>query len=167
MEYTAVPQTATRHVQEIQDNGLKMLMLLNTIFFLPPFNHHRDIPMPEKNGKTRPTRNLPAVRTQTDVALHDAGDKFRQSLGKAVKANLALAACASIFGARAGKHLWKSRGKRWFRTGTAFVKTAYYALVQDAFGSDVSIDTLNLDSAINDGKPVLSLTAEPVRPKKK
>jgi hypothetical protein len=123
--------------------------------------------MPETSEKNRRPQNLPAVRTETGVALHDASDRFRQSLGKAVKANLALAACASIFGARAGKHFWKSRGRHWFKTGTAFVKTAYYALIQDAFGSDVSIDTLNLDSAIDDGKPVLSLTAKPERPKKK
>jgi hypothetical protein len=123
--------------------------------------------MPEPTGTNKRPQNLPAVRTETGVALHDANARFRQSLGKAIKANMALAACASIFGVRAGKHFWKSRGKRWFKSSTDFVRTAYYALVQDAFGSDVTIDTLNLDSALNEGKPVLSLTARPERPKKK
>ena len=45
--------------------------------------------------------------------------------------------------------------------GPAGTGKTYLALQEDAFGSDISIDTLNLDRVLEEGSPTLSIPATP------
>ncbi len=79
----------------------------------------------------------------------------------AIKTNLAFLACSGMYAYRSGQRFWERKGNSWWARTRAFSKTAILALQEDAFGSDISIDTLDLDKILEEGRPTLSIPATP------
>jgi hypothetical protein len=104
--------------------------------------------------------NLPAVRPETQLAFQEAKSMVRRAFVTAIKTNLAFLACSGMYAYRSGQRFWEQKGSFWWARGRAFSKTAVLALQEDAFGSDISITTLDLDRAL-EGKPTLSIPATP------
>lgn len=79
----------------------------------------------------------------------------------AIKTNLAFLACSGMYAYRSGQRFWEQKGSSWWARTRAFSKTAYLALQEDAFGSDITITTLNLDRILEEGAPTLSIPPTP------
>ena len=79
----------------------------------------------------------------------------------AIKTNLAFLACSGMYAYRSGQRFWEQKGSSWWARTRAFSKTAYLALQEDAFGSDITITTLDLDRILEEGTPTLSIPATP------
>lgn len=79
----------------------------------------------------------------------------------AIKTNLAVVACSGLYAYRSGQRFWEQKGSSWWAKARAFSKTAYLALREDAFGSDIHIRTLDLDRVLEEGKPTLSIPPTP------
>ena len=113
-----------------------------------------------KNRKVK-TSNLPAIRPETQLAFQEAKSMVGKAFVTAIKTNLAFMACSGMYAYRSGQRFWEQKGSSWWARTRAFSKTAYLALQEDAFGSDISIDTLNLDRVLEEGSPTLSIPATP------
>jgi hypothetical protein len=120
----------------------------------------------------RTTGNLPAVRPETQLAFQEARGMVRKAFVTAIKTNLAFLACSGLYAYRSGQRFWEQKGSSWWARTRAFSKTAYLALQEDAFGSDIRIETLDLDKVLEGSRPTLSIPATPeavddlIRPKK-
>lgn len=120
----------------------------------------------------RTTDNLPAVRPETQLAFQEARSMVRKAFVTAIKTNLAFLACSGLYAYRSGQRFWEQKGSSWWARTRAFSKTAYLALQEDAFGSDIRIETLDLDKVLEGSRPTLSIPATPeavddlIRPKK-
>lgn len=79
----------------------------------------------------------------------------------AIKTNLAFLACSGMYAYRSGQRFWERKGSSWWAQARAFSKTAYLALQEDAFGSDIRIETLDLDRVLEEGRPTLSIPSTP------
>jgi len=84
----------------------------------------------------------------------------RKAFVTAIKTNLAFLACSGMYAYRSGQRFWEQRGSSWWARTRAFSKTAFLAIREDAFGSDITITTLDLDRAL-EGEPTLSIPATP------
>jgi hypothetical protein len=104
--------------------------------------------------------NLPAVRPETQLAFQEAKSMVRRAFVTAIKTNLAFLACSGMYAYRSGQRFWEQKGSFWWARSRAFSKTAVLALQEDAFGSDISITTLDLDRVL-EGQPTLSIPATP------
>ncbi len=113
-----------------------------------------------KNRRVK-TSNLPAIRPETQLAFQEAKSMVGKAFVTAIKTNLAFLACSGMYAYRSGQRFWEQKGSSWWARTRAFSKTAYLALQEDAFGSDISIDTLNLDRVLEEGSPTLSIPATP------
>lgn len=114
------------------------------------------------NTKSREqTSQLPAVRQETQLAFHEAKSMVRKAFVTAIKTNLAFLACSGMYAYRSGQRFWEQKGSSWWAKTRAFSKTAYLAIQEDAFGSDIVIETLDLDRVLEEGKPTLSIPATP------
>ncbi len=78
-----------------------------------------------------------------------------------IKTNLAFVACSGLYAYRSGQRFWEQKGSSWWARTRAFSKTAYLALQEDAFGSDIRIETLDMDRILEEGQPTLSIPATP------
>ena len=114
-------------------------------------------------NKDRPTStdNLPAVRPETQLAFQEAKSMVRKAFVTAIKTNLAFLACSGMYAYRSGQRFWERKGSTWWARTRAFSKTAILAIQEDAFGSDISIDTLDLDRVLEEGRPTLSIPSTP------
>ena len=114
-------------------------------------------------NKDRPasTDNLPAVRPETKLAFQEAKSMVRKAFVTAIKTNLAFLACSGMYAYRSGQRFWERKGSTWWARTRAFSKTAILAIQEDAFGSDISIDTLDLDRVLEEGRPTLSIPSTP------
>ena len=114
-------------------------------------------------NKDRPTStdNLPAVRPETQLAFQEAKSMVRKAFVTAIKTNLAFLACSGMYAYRSGQRFWERKGSSWWARTRAFSKTAILAIQEDAFGSDISIDTLDLDRVLEEGRPTLSIPSTP------
>lgn len=113
------------------------------------------------NDRSTNTDNLPAVRPETKLAFQEAKSMVRKAFVTAIKTNLAFLACSGMYAYRSGQRFWERKGSSWWARSRAFSKTAILALQEDAFGSDISIDTLDLDKILEEGRPTLSIPATP------
>ena len=113
-----------------------------------------------KNKKTQ-TSNLPAVRPETQLAFQEAKGMVGKAIVTAIKTNLAFLACSGLYAYRSGQRFWEQKGSFWWARARAFSKTAYLALQEDAFGSDIQIKTLDLDRVLEEGEPILAIPATP------
>lgn len=113
-----------------------------------------------KNRK-KPINTLPAVRPETQLAFQEAKGMVRKAIVTAIKTNLAFAACSGLYAYRSGQRFWEQKGSSWWAKARAFSKTAYLALREDAFGSDIHIKTMDLDRVLDEGEPLLSIPANP------
>jgi hypothetical protein len=104
---------------------------------------------------------LPAVRQETQLAFQEAKSMVRKAFVTAIKTNLAFLACSGMYAYRSGQRFWDQKGSSWWARTKAFSKTAYLALQEDAFGSDIVIETLDLDGVLEEGLPTLSIPATP------
>ncbi len=107
------------------------------------------------------TDNLPAVRQETQLAFQEAKSMVGKAFVTAIKTNLAFLACSGMYAYRSGQRFWEQKGNAWWARTRAFSKTAYLALQEDAFGSDIRIETLDLDKVLEGGQPTLSIPATP------
>jgi hypothetical protein len=107
------------------------------------------------------TDNLPAVRQETQLAFQEAKSMVGKAFVTAIKTNLAFLACSGMYAYRSGQRFWEQKGSAWWARTRAFSKTAYLALQEDAFGSDIRIKTLDLDNILEGGQPTLSIPATP------
>ena len=107
------------------------------------------------------TDNLPAVRPETQLAFQEAKNMVGKAFVTAIKTNLAFLACSGMYAYRSGQRFWEQKGSAWWARTRAFSKTAYLALQEDAFGSDIRIETLDLDRVLEGGQPTLSIPATP------
>lgn len=107
------------------------------------------------------TDNLPAVRQETQLAFQEAKSMVGKAFVTAIKTNLAFLACSGMYAYRSGQRFWEQKGSAWWARTRAFSKTAYLALQEDAFGSDIRIETLDLDKVLEGGQPTLSIPATP------
>lgn len=110
---------------------------------------------------TKKMNTLPAIRPETQLAFHEAKGMVRKAVVTAMKTNLAFMACTGLYAVRSGQRFWERKGSSWWARIKAFSKTAYLALGEDAFGSDIHIRTLDLDRVLEEGKPTLSIPATP------
>jgi hypothetical protein len=113
------------------------------------------------NDRPSSTENLPAVRPETKLAFQEAKSMVRTAFVTAIKTNLAFLACSGMYAYRSGQRFWERKGSSWWARTRAFSKTAILAIQEDAFGSDISIDTLDLDKVLEEGRPTLSIPATP------
>jgi hypothetical protein len=113
------------------------------------------------NDDKRTTANLPAVRPETQLAFQEARSMVRKAFVTAIKTNLAFLACSGLYAYRSGQRFWEQKGSSWWARTRAFSKTAYLALQEDAFGSDIRIETLDLDKVLEGSRPTLSIPATP------
>lgn len=96
----------------------------------------------------------------------------RKAFVTAIKTNLAFLACSGLYAYRSGQRFWEQKGSSWWARTRAFSKTAYLALQEDAFGSDIHIETLDLDKVLEGSRPTLAIPSTPeavddlIRPKK-
>ena len=107
------------------------------------------------------TSQLPAVRQETQLAFQEAKSMVRKAFVTAIKTNLAFLACSGMYAYRSGQRFWEQKGSSWWAKSRAFSKTAYLALQEDAFGSDIVIETLDIDRILEEGKPTLSIASTP------
>lgn len=107
------------------------------------------------------TDNLPAVRPETQLAFQEAKSMVGKAFVTAIKTNLAFLACSGMYAYRSGQRFWEQKGNAWWARTRAFSKTAYLALQEDAFGSDIRIETLDLNKVLEGGQPTLSIPATP------
>lgn len=107
------------------------------------------------------TDNLPAVRPETQLAFQEAKSMVGKAFVTAIKTNLAFLACSGMYAYRSGQRFWEQKGSAWWARTRAFSKTAYLALQEDAFGSDIRIETLDLDKVLEGGQPTLAIPATP------
>jgi hypothetical protein len=98
------------------------------------------------------TSQLPAVRQETQLAFQEAKSMVRKAFVTAIKTNLAFLACSGMYAYRSGQRFWEQKGSSWWAKSRAFSKTAYLALQEDAFGSDIVIETLDIDRVLEEGK---------------
>lgn len=118
--------------------------------------------MSKKNKKLKKkSDNLPAIRPETQIAFQEAKGMVGKAFSTAIKTNLAFLACSGMYAYRSGQRFWEVRGSSWWARTRAFAKTAYLALQEDAFGSDIRITTLDLDRVLTEGSPTLSIPAKP------
>jgi len=110
---------------------------------------------------TKKTNNLPAIKPETQLAFQEAKSLVRKAIVTAIKTNLAFVACSGLYAYRSGQKFWEDKGSAWWAKTRAFTKTAYLALQEDAFGSDIRIETLDLDRVLEEGAPPLSIPAKP------
>lgn len=111
--------------------------------------------------KREQTSQLPAVRQETQLAFQEAKSMVRKAFVTAIKTNLAFLACSGMYAYRSGQRFWEQKGSSWWARTRAFSKTAYLAIREDAFGSDIVIETLDLDRILEEGKPTLSIPPTP------
>jgi hypothetical protein len=107
------------------------------------------------------TDNLPAVRQETQLAFQEAKSMVGKAFVTAIKTNLAFLACSGMYAYRSGQRFWEQKGSAWWARTRAFSKTAYLALQEDAFGSDIRIETLDLDKVLEGKQPTLAIPATP------
>ncbi|GAB1409581.1 hypothetical protein MASR1M90_07350 [Desulfovibrionales bacterium] len=112
-------------------------------------------------NKRKTTSTVPAIRPETQLAFHEAKGLVRTALVSAAKTNAAFLICSGLFAYHSGQRFWERKGRAWWARARAFAKTAYLALQEDAFGSDISIETINFDRILEEGKPTLSIPATP------
>jgi hypothetical protein len=113
------------------------------------------------NDKRTSTGNLPAIKPETQLAFQEAKSMVRKAFVTAIKTNLAFLACSGMYAYRSGQRFWEQKGSSWWARSRAFSKTALLALQEDAFGSDISIETLDLDKVLEGGRPTLSIPPTP------
>jgi hypothetical protein len=114
------------------------------------------------NTKNREqTSQLPAVRQETQLAFQEAKSMVRKAFVTAIKTNLAFLACSGMYAYRSGQRFWEQKGSSWWARTRAFSKTAYLAIQEDAFGSDIVIETLDMDRILEEGRPTLSIPPTP------
>lgn len=106
-------------------------------------------------------KHLPAIRPETRLAFQEARTMMGRAVFAAAKTNLAFLACSGLLAYRSGQRFWECKGRSWWARTRAFAKIAWLALKEDAFGSDVHIETLDLDRALDEGGSVLSLPSRP------
>jgi hypothetical protein len=99
--------------------------------------------------------NLPDHLQNTGRELQEAQTVLKASFLNAVRGNLVLAACVSIYVGRAGRHFWATKGRKWFKRARIFADDAYKAMLNDAFDAGVkernpSSFTLPLTSGYRD-----------------
>lgn len=111
--------------------------------------------------KTKKNDNLPAIRPETQLAFQEAKSMMGKAIVTAIKTNLAFLAVSGLYAYRAGQRFWERKGSAFWAKTRAFSKTAYLALQEDAFGSDIRIKTLDLDRVLEEGKPTLSIPSTP------
>lgn len=114
-----------------------------------------------KKIRKRPIQNLPAIRPETQLAFQEARGMVGKAVVTAIKTNLAFAACSGMYAYRSGQRFWEQKGSFWWAKARAFSKTALLALSEDAFGSDITITTLDLDRVLTEGAPTLAIPATP------
>jgi len=107
------------------------------------------------------TSQRPAIRQETQLAFQEAKSMVRKAFVTAIKTNLAFLACSGMYAYRSGQRFWEQKGSSWWAKSRAFSKTAYLALQEDAFGSDIVIETLDIDRILEEGKPTLSIPSTP------
>ncbi len=112
-------------------------------------------------NKRKTNRTVPAIRPETQLAFQEAKGMVRTALVSAAKTNLAFVVCSGLYAYRSEQRFWERKGRSWWARARAFAKTAYLALQEDAFGSDISIETINFDRILEEGKPSLSIPATP------
>ena len=112
-------------------------------------------------NKRKKINTLPAVRPETQLAFQEAKGMVGKAMVTAIKTNLAFLACSGLYAYRSGQRFWERKGSSWWARARAFSKTAYLALQEDAFGSDIHIKTLDLDRVLTEGKSTLSIPATP------
>ena len=117
--------------------------------------------MGKNKRKRKPSTNLPAIRPETQLAFQEASGMVRKAVVTAVKTNLAVLACSGLYAYRSGQRFWERKGRAWWARSRAFAKTAYLALQEDAFGSDISIRTVDFDRILEGEKPTLAIPATP------
>jgi len=113
-----------------------------------------------KNKRVK-TSNLPAIRPETQLAFQEAKSMVGKAFVTTIKTNLAFVACSGLYAYRSGQRFWEQKGSSWWARTRAFSKTAYLALQEDAFGSDIRIETLDMDRILEEGQPTLSIPATP------
>lgn len=92
-------------------------------------NFKTDQPVPLNGG--------PLCVRDTARELDEAKTVLKASFKGAVRGNLVLVACASVFTVRAGRHLWETRGRQMWNRAGVFIGDAYRAMLNDAFGAKV------------------------------
>lgn len=112
-------------------------------------------------NKRKKTNTLPAIRPETQLAFQEAKGMLRTAIVTTIKTNLAFVACSGLYAYRSGQRFWERKGSLWWAQTRAFAKTAYLALQEDAFGSDIEIKTLDLDRVLEEGHPTLSIPPSP------
>lgn len=111
--------------------------------------------------ESQKTKNLPAIRPETQLAFQEAKGMLGKAVVTATKTNLAFLACTGLLAYRSSQRFWERKGRSWWAKVRAFTKIAWLALKEDAFGSDVRIETLDLDRVLEEGGSPLSLPARP------